>query len=465
MEFYTSKQDWEAQLKKENKTDSIESIINATLQDELTVPAYLTATDSVTINNLEGLTNTDFKSNLGANNWDINVNISINDSISTANEKALELLKQNVSSITFIGNEVSNQDELILLLRNIDLSLISLKISAKDSTPAFVFMLLDELSRRKYNTKTLKGAMLNDPLGDFAITGFYEYNLNETIAILKATIESANTILPNYKQITVNAANFAYAGATAVQELALALSLGVEYATLLKSDLDIQTIANTMAFNFAVNSNYFVEIAKLRAFRILWDLVLQTIEPNKKAYTTDIYTETAINTLTAKDTENNIVRATIQSLASTIGGANSHTVTPYNFLLLKQEGDLPEQVALHLQHILKHESAINSVFDPSKGSFYIENLTNELVSKALELFKTYEADGGFLESLHKGTIQTQLTDSLELQKMAIDHEKAIVIGINKFKSTEKDSKTKNPFTIKTFGKEHLIEPIELELLY
>ena len=212
----------------------------------------------------------------------------------------------------------------------------------------------------------------------------HESNLGEIEALVTSE---------NYKSITVNASKYLEYNFTTIQEIGFSLSQGVEYLNMLtEKNIDASLVASKMQFTFGIGSNYFFEIAKIRAFRKLWELVL--IGYNVSDTYTTIHSETKISSQNESDKNYNILRNTTKAMSAVIGGCDYLAILPHD----KEKTNLQfsKRIARNIQHILKEEAFFDKVINPADGAYYIEHLTDKIASEAWGLFQEVENQGGFL---------------------------------------------------------------------
>ncbi len=290
----------------------------------------------------------------------------------------------------------------------------------------------DELfSKTNFNSlKNLKYVGL-DVLGNFASTGNWYKSEQEDFQLVEQILKENSF----EKSIEVNASLYQNAGANHVQQIAIALLHGVEYLENLGSDA-----ASQLYFKVAIGGNYFFEIAKLRALRKLWNLILE--QYNSKAETF-IFAENSLRNKSLLDVHNNIIRNGLETSVAIQGKADFVNVLPYDEI--KGATAFSEELASKQQLILQKESYFDKFMDPVSGSFFVENLTELMSRNALELFKNLEAEGGFLKGLAEGKIQKMIRKSAEKEQAAFDEGKLILIGVNKFRnSADKVEKQEKP---------------------
>jgi len=292
-----------------------------------------------------------------------------------------------------------------------------------------------------------------DIIGNLAKSGNWFENLEKDHQVLGTILESR---LPNALQVDV--ALYQNAGATMVQQLAYALAHANEYlnhfenliASVTKRSFDI-------TFKVAIGTNYFFEIAKLRALRLLWKTLAA-----EYGVTTDchIIAQPTKRNKTLYDYNTNMLRTTTECMSAVLGGADVVFNAPYDAIYHKTN-EFGERIAVNQLLLLKNESHFDKVGNAADGTYYIESLTQQLAEKALELFKTIEKGGGFLKFLKDHTIQKKIKDSAQKEQLKFDTEQEILVGTNKFRNENdkmKDDLELYPF-VKTKARKTLIAPI------
>ena len=399
-------------------------------------------------NSLEGIDVKPFYHSEDINHKDLNVSITphwtICENILVTNEKsanaqALNVIEKGAESIRFnLSEEDINLNE---LLRNI-------------STP--IYIKLDFLSNTlveqldKYALSNQKNIAVEiDIIGRLAKTGNWYSGLKEDHKVL-------NTIVANCKAlkslISIDVTTYQNAGATITQQLAYALAHANEYLNHFNGNLD-----KPMVFKFSIGSNYFFEIAKLRAFRLLWDTLISAYNHNMECHIDAIPSS---RNKTLYDYNTNLLRTTTECMSAILGGANTISNLAYDSIY-HNHNEFGERIARNQLLILKHESNFDKVQNPTSGAYYIEELTEQLASKSLQLFKNIESNGGFLKQLKVGTIQRKIKESANKEQELFDNEKIVLLGTNKHQNPEDKMKgtiEKSPF-IETKPRKTLIEPV------
>ncbi len=370
-----------------------------------------------------------------SNDWNINEYISEGD-ISAANKAALESLRMGAQSITFVsriedsttsGVSVENKADMAALLRDIQIDKVPVHFKFGSGAMTILDLFTSEALNRNIDLNKLRGSIDTDPIGDLLLSGSHNPCAFEE---LKSVISYVSENMPAFKGLSVHGEIFGDSGASAVQELAFSLASGVEYMDRLTSmDLTAEQIAGHMNFSFSIGSDYFMEIAKLRAARLLWATVLQQYGCNEKKMS--IETVSSGWNQTIYDPYTNMLRGTVAAMAATIGGSNAVHVSPLDSAY-DAPGEFTRRMARNTQLILKNESYIDRVIDPSAGSYYIENLTNSLAEAAWELFLEVEKTGGIVEALKSGFIQDKIEETRKSKDSDLETGRATLLGVNRY---------------------------------
>lgn len=357
-----------------------------------------------------------------------------------SNAKAINVLERGAESIKFIipTSEVSIET----LLQNINLASTPIFFELKFLSEEYIKQLSALSSKAKLYINT-------DIIGNLAKTGNWFTNLNEDHRVLEAIVKNSSTLKSS---LSINVSLYQNAGATIIQQLAYALAHANEYLNHFEGK-----IQNNIIFNVSVGSNYFFEIAKLRALRLLWKTLASEYGVNADCHI--IATPTKRNK-TLYDYNTNMLRTTTECMSAILGGANTICNLPYDAIYHK-DNEFGERIARNQLLILKHESYFNAVNNPADGSYYIEKLTQQFAEKGLSLFKDIESNGGFLKQLKDGTIQRKIKESAALEQKQINTGKIVLLGTNKHPNP--NDKMVNelelyPF-VKTNPRKTLIEPI------
>jgi methylmalonyl-CoA mutase len=375
------------------------------------------------------------------NEWYIRQDITVDD-VAQANKKALEILEKGVTSLGFaLGHKTEiNAAYLETLLKGITLSAIEINFICGKRAPELVPVFVEYLKKKGYDAASIHGSISLDILGHLARKGQFLFGGNETAIAEVSKIINALKPYPNFKAITVQGSVFTNAGSSIVQSLAYALAMGADYMTwLTDAGLSASDVASKLKFNFAVSTNYFLEIAKFRAARLLWAKIAESYDSNLKT-AMNIHAETAKWNMTAYDPNVNMLRATTEAMSAAIGIVDSMTVTPFDVTFEKQT-DFAERIARNLQIVLQDEAYLSKMIDPSAGSYYIENLTDSIVTEAWKLFLQVQEKGGFTAAFQAGFIQAQVAEVAKKRESAIATRREVLVGTNQFPNFNESIKT------------------------
>lgn len=358
--------------------------------------------------------------------------------VEKSNTKAIQITKNGVEYIHF--TIPSKQIDITELLKEIDTKHVILQFNLTFFSEAFI----------KNINKLVPNAIINsDPIGQLAKTGNWFKNLNNDFKTLLNTTKITS-------QIHINGELYKNAGANITQQLAYTLAHANEYLNFLNTPKN-QISPLHATFHIAVGTNYFFEIAKLRALRILWHTIATEYGINTNC--SIIVTPTKRNK-TLYENKTNLLRTATECMSAILGGANAICNLPFDYINTKSN-EFTERIARNQLRILKNESYFNKVNNPTDGSYYIETLTDKFTEKALELFKNIESNGGFLKQLKLGTIQKKIKESASITQNQFNKEARILVGTNKWLNNEEKIKDKlnlYPF-IKINKRKTLIEPI------
>jgi len=379
------------------------------------------------------------------NEWLVRQDIVV-ETAKEANAKALDILYKGVNSLGFkLKKEELNPAFIATLLEGIAADCVELNFSICVSGAAnLATILTDYFKSKNYEATALKGSINCDPMNRMLQVG-KELTKEEITAKVKAIVEAA-TGLPFYRVVGVNATTLNNAGAFIAQELGYALAWGNEYLSLLvDAGVDTSLAAKKIKFNFGVGGNYFMEIAKFRAARMLWALVVDAYQPACKkddckstengickcAAKMVAHAETSTFNKTVYDANVNMLRTQTEAMSATLGGVNSLTVLGYDSIY-KPTDEFSERIARNQQLLLKEESHFDKVVDPAAGSYYIETLTNEIAAQAWKLFLEVEEQGGFFAAITSGSVQQAVKATAASRLKAVSSRREVLLGTNQF---------------------------------
>jgi methylmalonyl-CoA mutase len=343
-----------------------------------------------------------------ANNWLVRQNIKVSD-YSAANKKALEILMKGVDSIGFIleDPESINENNLELLLEGIDPAGSEINFFSDGRAREIISSLISICGKNGFDRSSLRGAVEADPLGRLMMNGTLCIPVEAGFDYL-ASLTRESALLPDYRNMQVNGSNFTNAGSGAVKELAFSISMATEYLSQLTDrGISAGDAASKMRFSFGIGSDYFMEIAKLRAARIIWAMVADAYNAtDKNKFRMEIHSVTKVWNDSVTDPYINILRTQTEAMSAVLGGTDSLTVNPSD--ISGSPDEFSERIARNQQLILKEEALFNKVADPSAGSYYIENLTALIVENSWKLFLEIENLGGFLSVLNSDFVREKI---------------------------------------------------------
>ena len=388
------------------------------------------------------------------NDWFVRQDIEVEDAKS-ANKKALELLNKGITSLGFqIKKDALDANYISTLLNGIcaDSVELNFKICVKSGAD-LANLLVAYFNTQKYDLTKLQGSINCDPIDRILRKG-KDIEKEFIVSKLKAVVEAAS-VLPFYRVVAVNVTTLNNAGAYISQELGYALAWGNEYlSSLVEAGVDSSLAAKKIKFNFGVGGNYFMEIAKFRAARLLWAKIVEAYKPvcrRKECPNTapdgtclcaakmKIHAETSIYNKTVFDASVNMLRTQTEAMSAALGGVDSMIVNPYD-ITFKASDDFSERIARNQQLLLKEESHFDKVSDPAAGSYYIETLTAKIAEQAWKVFLDVENNGGFFALVEAGKVQQEMKDISAKREKYVASRREVLLGTNQFPNfTEKAS--------------------------
>lgn len=431
----TSTEAWKTQLIKDLKGADYEKSLFTNTREGIQIHPFYREEDlnkNILSNSFPG--NFPFlRGNKSNNKWHIRQDILV-DSISNANKKAIELSSKGVNSIGFLFSDQFQPtvNDIELLMENIHAEKLEVNFMCGPASHKVLSIYEELVHKYKRDTTKIFGSVDFDPFMAYTFRGRLCQTEEYAFMHSKQLIYAAKS-LPNFKVLAVHGNNLRNAGATIVQELAFSLAQGVEYIHRLTDlGLSVDKIATRIKFNFGVGSNYFMEIAKIRAARFLWSKALSSFGiENENDAQMQIHSTSTYWNKSSYDSHINILRTATEGMAAIIGGTDSLSLGAYN-ATYQMPDDFSERIARNQQLLLKEESFLDKVADPSAGSYYIESLSNFLVKEAWNLFLKVEDLGGYIESLRKGFVQEIVEIEALKSKADFAERKEIVLGTNQY---------------------------------
>lgn len=366
------------------------------------------------------------------NNWIIRQDFPMTD-IKEANGYALEAIAKGVDDVGFCVKEITTHKQMSRLLAGIDLAKTGIHFVCSRSYPLTIELFIYEVDDRKLKGDKIRGSINFDPVSYLLLNGDFYVSQKNNIDEAEYLLNTGKKRLPGFRVINVNGHYFREAGSTLVQELAYSLASGNEYLSgLVTEGFPVDSLAPKIQFTLGAGSDYFMEIAKLRAARLLWARIVEQYSPkHTKSLRMFIHSVTAARNKTLYDPYVNILRTTTEGMAAALGNADSISILPFDFTY-KDPDDFSFRVARNQHLIFREEAHLNKTIDPGAGSYYIENLTDSIAHHAWKLFQFIEAKGGFIECIKTGYIQDEIEKSCQANEMDIFKRKTIRIGTNQY---------------------------------
>ncbi|MEJ7626011.1 MAG: methylmalonyl-CoA mutase family protein [Ferruginibacter sp.] len=336
-----------------------------------------------------------------------------------------------------VGVAIDSLEDMEKLFEGISLE----KVSSSMTINATGFILLAfyvALAKKQgADLQKITGTIQNDILKEYAARGTYIYPPRASMRIITDIFEWCSSVIPKWNTISISGYHIREAGSNAVQEIAFTLSNGKAYVqAALAKGLDINVFGKRLSFFFNAHNNLFEEVAKFRAARRMWAKIMKDLgATDDKAMMLRFHTQTGGSTLTAQQPMNNISRVTIQTLAAVLGGTQSLHTNGYDEALSLPTEEAAK-IALRTQQVVAFESGISETVDPLAGSYFVENLTNEVEQAAWDLIEKIDALGGSVYAIEQGFMQEQIAASAYEYQRNIESGEKISVGVNRFTSAE-----------------------------
>ena len=344
------------------------------------------------------------------------------------------------------GVPVSSLADIEILFKDIPLDKVSISMTINSTAIILLAFILALAEKNNIPFNKLKGTIQNDILKEYIARGTYIYPPKDSMRIVTDIFEYCGANIPNWNTISISGYHIREAGATAEQEVAFTLANGIAYVNAaIDCNLDVNDFGKRISFFFNSHNNFFEEIAKFRAARRMWALIMKNRfnATEEKAMMCRFHAQTAGSTLTAQQIENNTIRTTLQATAAVLGGTQSlHTNSRDEALSLPTKESAT--LALRTQQIIAHESGIPDTIDPLSGSYYIEDITSRIEKKSFLLIDKIDQLGGAISAIEKNFQQNEISESAFEYQKEIDNKEKFIIGVNKYiDNSSTDSKIQN----------------------
>lgn len=337
-----------------------------------------------------------------------------------------------------VGVAIDTLDDMKRLFADIDLESVTTSMTINSTAAVILAFYTVAAEEGGARIDRLGGTVQNDILKEYAARGTYIYPPGPSMRLVTDIVEWCSREMPRWNSISISGYHMREAGATAAQELGLTLANGIAYVqAAVDRGLDVDVFGARLSFFFNAHNEFFEEIAKFRAARRLWAVVMKDRfgATNPRAMQCRFHTQTGGSTLTAQQPENNVARVTIQALAAVLGGTQSlHTNGADEALSLPSAGAV--RTALRTQQILAFESGVTATADPLAGSYYVEALTSDLEKRARSIIEKVDTLGGAAAAIESGYYQSEIARSAYEHQLSVDRGDRIVVGVNSFIGSE-----------------------------
>jgi methylmalonyl-CoA mutase len=436
-----SSTDWESKIKADLKGADYEKKLIRKSLDNIRIKPYYTADDLADLEYLDQLPVKSATLHGGktiVNDWEIRQDFRVFD-IDTAVQKIKLAVERGVTSV---GLDLSDKGDLYYhdfrkLIAGIDFANTGVNFLAGESAPNILDFLLKAAGEIPIQLTDIKGSLDFDPLGYLTRSGGFYRSEQDDFSDADRLLLSAENDLPLFRVLSVNSHLFSDSGSSVVQELSFGLAMAAEYMIKLTDQgHNVLDIAKHLQWNMGVGSDYFMEIAKIRAARLLFSRLLSAFG-NKQSDDSPVFIHSITTgwNKTIYDANVNMLRLTTEAMAAILGGCNSLLVKPYDSWF-REQGDFSERNARNVQIILKEESYFDKVVDPAAGSYYIESLTHSLVQNAWDLFLKVDEKGGYSKAFIQGFVTDEISKTTSHRLEMVASRKEILLGTNQYPNFE-----------------------------
>ncbi|OYX49147.1 MAG: methylmalonyl-CoA mutase [Sphingomonas sp. 32-66-10] len=337
------------------------------------------------------------------------------------------------------GVAIDSVEDMKILFDGIPLDQMSVSMTMNGAVIPILAFFIVAGEEQGVDQSLLDGTIQNDILKEFMVRNTYIYPPEPSMRIISDIFAYTSANMPKFNSISISGYHMQEAGATQVQELAFTIADGMEYVKYgVASGLDIDKFAGRLSFFFAIGMNFFMEVAKLRAARVLWHRVMTRLgAQDERSKMLRTHCQTSGVSLTEQDPYNNVIRTTIEAMAAMLGGTQSlHTNALDEAIALPT--DFSARIARNTQLVIQEETGMTNVVDPLGGSYYVEALTQELVDKAWAIIERVEAEGGMAKAVAAGWPKAMIEEAAAATAARIDRGEQVIVGVNKYRKAEED---------------------------
>ena len=337
------------------------------------------------------------------------------------------------------GVAIDSVEDMKILFDGIPLDQMSVSMTMNGAVIPILAFFIVAGEEQGVDQSLLDGTIQNDILKEFMVRNTYIYPPEPSMRIISDIFAYTSANMPKFNSISISGYHMQEAGATQVQELAFTIADGMEYVKYgVASGLDIDKFAGRLSFFFAIGMNFFMEVAKLRAARVLWHRVMTQLgAKDERSKMLRTHCQTSGVSLTEQDPYNNVIRTTIEAMAAMLGGTQSlHTNALDEAIALPT--DFSARIARNTQLVIQEETGMTNVVDPLGGSYYVEALTQELVDKAWAIIERVEGEGGMAKAVAAGWPKAMIEEAAAATAARIDRGEQVIVGVNKYRKAEED---------------------------
>jgi methylmalonyl-CoA mutase N-terminal domain/subunit len=339
-----------------------------------------------------------------------------------------------------VGVAIDSLEDMEVLFNQIPLDKVTTSMTINATASILLALYLAVAEKQGIPWEKIGGTIQNDVLKEYIARGTYIYPPAESMRIITDIFAFCTEKVPRWNTISISGYHIREAGSTAVQEVAFTLADAIAYVdAAVKAGLSVDDFAGRLSFFFNVHNNFFEEVAKFRAARRLWAKIMKERfgATKSRSMMLRFHSQTAGSSLTAQQPINNVVRTAVQALASVCGGTQSlHTNSFDEALGLPTEGAV--RTALRTQQVIAHESGVADTIDPMAGSYFIEELTDQIEKRAMEYIETIDKLGGAVPAIENGFPQQEIQQAAYKFQQAVEADETIVVGVNKFQVDEEE---------------------------
>ncbi|MGC1470061.1 MAG: methylmalonyl-CoA mutase [Sphingorhabdus sp.] len=344
-----------------------------------------------------------------------------------------------VGDVGKAGVAIDSVEDMKILFDGIPLDQMSVSMTMNGAVIPILAFFIVAGQEQGVPTEQLDGTIQNDILKEFMVRNTYIYPPEPSMRIISDIFAYTSANMPKFNSISISGYHMQEAGATQVQELAFTIADGMEYVKYgVASGLDIDKFAGRLSFFFAIGMNFFMEVAKLRAARVLWHRVMTKLgAQDERSKMLRTHCQTSGVSLQEQDPYNNVIRTTIEAMAAMLGGTQSlHTNALDEAIALPT--DFSARIARNTQIVIQEETGMCKVVDPLGGSYYIEALTQELVDKAWEIIERVENEGGMAKAVAAGWPKAMIEEAAAARQARVDKGDDVIVGVNKYRLASED---------------------------